>query len=409
MSPSVRLPALATSLFPASGANAGGRDRLISALHERVPDAARDAVRQIERDLPVYVRAHDARCARTLAFSIEWAIGHFVDLLGDPDLPSAAITEHFRRIGAAEARRGRSLEPLQAAFRIGAGVAIRRLTEEAELLDAPITSTTVVRMTQTMLGYLDQLASAAAEGHAGDDARQAGRLQARRRALLDKLIEPDPELAHIRLLAAECDWPVPRTAAAVALSGQPSERAPRPALPPDALVGLHRNEPCLIVPDPDGPGRRRALDTALAGRVAAIGPTMPVTRCALSLRLAHDALALVQEGVISAPSPVTAADHIPATLIGQSPDLTALLIDRKLRPLLRSPRPHARDKLAETFLTCIENNFNATEVAARMQVHAQTVRYRLRQLEALFGQDLHDPAQRLEFHLALRAWTTPRH
>ncbi|WP_309240065.1 helix-turn-helix domain-containing protein [Actinomadura sp. J1-007] len=91
------------------------------------------------------------------------------------------------------------------------------------------------------------------------------------------------------------------------------------------------------------------------------------------------------------------------------PDLTALLVDRKLRPLLRSPRVHARDKLAETFLTCIENNFNATEVAARMQVHAQTVRYRLRQLEALFGQDLHDPAQRLEFHLALRAWIGPRH
>ncbi|QKG27073.1 PucR family transcriptional regulator [Actinomadura verrucosospora] len=404
MPPPVRDSVLDAPLLPSPDVCTANGDVLVGGLHKRVPDAARDAVREIERKLPGYVRAHDARYGEMLSFTAEWAIGHFVDLLGDPGLPSAAITDHFREIGAGEAREGRGLEMFQSALRIGAGVAVQRLTEEAESLDGPVTAAAVVRVTQAVLGYLDRLAAAAAEGHADSGALRAGRLQAQRRALLEALIERDAGLARIRFLAADCDWPVPRTVAAVALSESRGDPGPRHALPPDALLGLHLDDPCLIVPDPDGPGRSQALHTTLTGWGASVGPTVPVTLCAVSLRLARRALALARDGFIQAPSPITAADHIPMAMLGRSPQLTSLLIDRKLRPLLSSPRVHARDKLAETFLTCIESNFSPTEVAARMHVHAQTVRYRLRQLEALFGDDLHDPAQRLEFHLALRAW-----
>lgn len=137
---------------------------------------------------------------------------------------------------------------------------------------------------------------------------------------------------------------------------------------------------------------------------AAEAPLVPASGTTLGGR---DDLIMARGGVIEAPSPITAADHIPVAMLDRSPELASLLVDRKLRPLLRSPRVQAREKLAETFLACIESDFSATEAAARMNVHAQTVRYRLRQLEALFGDDLHDPAQRLEFHLALRAWIAP--
>lgn len=416
MSSPARLLTSDAPLVLAPGISPAHRDQVLNRLRKRVPDAARDAVREIEQQLPGYVRAHVAGNPQALTFSVEWAIGHFVGLLGDPELSSTAIAAHFHRIGACEAREGRGLDTLQAALRIGAGVAIQRLTEEAELLDAPVTSATVVHMTQSVLSYLDQLASAAAAGHADTGARRAGRFQARRRALLDQLLERDADLGRIRLLAADCDWPVPRTVAAVALSethGAPGDEregrpAPHPVLPPDVLAGLDLDEPCLVIPDPDGPGRRHALDAALAGWVAGIGPTMPLDRCAHSLRLARQALALARDGVIEAPSPIAAVDHIPVVMLDRSPELTSLLVDRKLRPLLRSARANTRDKLAVTFLICIESNFSATEAAARMHLHAQTVRYRIRQLEDLFGDDLHDPDQRLEFHLALRAWIASR-
>jgi DNA-binding PucR family transcriptional regulator len=43
------------------------------------------------------------------------------------------------------------------------------------------------------------------------------------------------------------------------------------------------------------------------------------------------------------------------------------------------------------------------DVAVRLHIHPQTVRYRLRQLEKLFGDALHDPETRLDLILALRA------
>ncbi|MFD5890173.1 helix-turn-helix domain-containing protein [Streptomyces sp. NPDC060334] len=45
----------------------------------------------------------------------------------------------------------------------------------------------------------------------------------------------------------------------------------------------------------------------------------------------------------------------------------------------------------------------APEAAKALSVHPQTVRYRLRQLEALFGAGLPDPRTRFELEMALRS------
>jgi DNA-binding PucR family transcriptional regulator len=44
--------------------------------------------------------------------------------------------------------------------------------------------------------------------------------------------------------------------------------------------------------------------------------------------------------------------------------------------------------------------------ALSLRVHPQTVRYRLRQLQELYGEDWHDPALRLKLTLAV-CWTPP--
>jgi DNA-binding PucR family transcriptional regulator len=75
----------------------------------------------------------------------------------------------------------------------------------------------------------------------------------------------------------------------------------------------------------------------------------------------------------------------------------------ELEPLLEV-RPRHRERLARTLLACLQNGFNATEVAARLHVHPQTVRYRLHQLEELFGEQLYDPGVRLEFEIVLHVW-----
>ena len=80
------------------------------------------------------------------------------------------------------------------------------------------------------------------------------------------------------------------------------------------------------------------------------------------------------------------------------------LRDRRLAPLAQL-RPGQRDRIAETLLAWLQLGENATEVAQRIHVHPQTVRYRLRQIQELFGDQLRDPDRRFELHLALRIRT----
>ena len=83
-------------------------------------------------------------------------------------------------------------------------------------------------------------------------------------------------------------------------------------------------------------------------------------------------------------------------------DLTRALCAARLAPLQRL-RPAQRDRLASTLLIWLQHGCNANEVAARMHVHPQTVRYRLRQVDDLFGDQLRDPDRRFELEIALRA------
>jgi DNA-binding PucR family transcriptional regulator len=177
-------------------------------------------------------------------------------------------------------------------------------------------------------------------------------------------------------------------------------------------------DPLLLIPDPDGPGRQAAidralLDRALGGRPAVIGPSVPLARAAQSLRWARHAQALVQAGVIPAGNgpdrngPVRCDQHLSTLLVLADEDLAAALSHRRLAPLARL-RPGQRDRIAETLLAWLQLGENAAEVAQRIHVHPQTVRYRLRQITELFGDQLRDPDCRFELQLALRIRTLSR-
>jgi DNA-binding PucR family transcriptional regulator len=144
------------------------------------------------------------------------------------------------------------------------------------------------------------------------------------------------------------------------------------------------------------------IDRALRGWAAAIGPAVPLARAALSLRWARDALALARAGVIPVGGgPVRCDQHLSTLLILADEDLARTLRNRRLAPLARL-RPGQRDRIAETLLAWLQLGENAAEVAQRIHVHPQTVRYRLRQITELFGDQLRDPDLRFELQLALR-------
>lgn len=127
-----------------------------------------------------------------------------------------------------------------------------------------------------------------------------------------------------------------------------------------------------------------------------------MTEAAQSLRWATRALGLMGRGILPRQGVVHCADHLSTLLLHCDEPLLARLQARVLAPL-DAVSPGQRPRLAETLLAWLLSGSNVPDVAARLHIHPQTVRYRLRQLEKLFGEALHEPDTRLDLVLALRA------
>lgn len=366
---------------------------------------AEEMIDEILRGVPEYARPQDETYARLVRLAVEGALRQFVDLIVDPDASWEPVAAVYREIGMAEAREGRSLDVLQTSLRLGARVAWRRLAAESEHYNIPRRA--LASLAEAVFAFLDEIARAAAEGYTKAREQEAGELEHRRRRLLDLLLaEPPAAPQAIADMARLARWRVPRTVAAVVLHERGRGPFRQPSLPPDVLSDVNRREPCLLVPDPDGPGRARMLENALRNWVAALGPTVRTEDAAKSLRWAREALPLARRGILPSDRLIRCADHMPTLVVFKDEELVRAIADQRLAPL-QAVRPRHRERLARTLLACLQNGFNATEVAARLHVHPQTVRYRLHQLEQLFGDRLYAPEARLELEMVLTVWLSP--
>jgi hypothetical protein len=279
----------------------------------------------------------------------------------------------------------------------------RRLIELAEQTALP--ARTLGLMGEATFLYLDEIAAACAEGYAGAQASEAGELDRRRRRLLELLLaDPPAGPEAVAAAAAAARWSLPRQLSAVVLDEHSLAAAPPPILSPEVLVNLGRAEPCVILPDPDSASQMRALVNGLGACRAAVGPAVAPRDAAKSLRWARMALALTQRGVLPDKGILWCRDHLAILLLFGDEELLAMMAARRLAPLT-GLREHSRELLSRTLLTWLQFDRNASEVAVRLHIHPQTVRYRLRQLERLFGDQLRDPDVRLELEIALRART----
>ena len=371
-----------------------------AAVRARLSGAVPEMIEVIGRAVPEYASRPRPDDQQRLADAVTRAVAQFIAHITDPGRSTQAITAEFRAIGGAAAREGGTLDAPQNALRLGARVAWRWLCEDGAGLDLRELS----HVGEAIFAYLDELAAACAQGYAEARGQTEEERQRRSRRLLGTILsEPPPGAELLAGLARAAGWVLPAQVAVATLG----EWRPRDALvlPPGVLADWTRPDPCLLVPDPDGPGQQAAIDRALRGRGAAIGPSVPLARAAMSLRWARHALALARNGVIPAGrGPVRCDQHLSTLLILADEDLAAALRSSRLAPLARL-RPGQRDRIAETLLAWLQLGENAAEVAQHIHVHPQTVRYRMRQIQELFGDQLRDPDRRFELQLALRIRT----
>ncbi len=348
------------------------------------------------RAVPAYRRPVEGDFGRALRFGVEAALRHFLAEIeaGGP----VSRSDAYLQLGRGEMRAGRSLDALLSAYRAGARVAWRRFAQAGAR--AGLAPETMYRLAESIFAYIDVLSAESAEGHALEQSAAAGQAELRRRQLVRLLVrDPPADDELVRAAAAAAGFSLPRRLAVIVLAGQGREAAAA-HLPPDTIAEGIGELVCVIVPDPDGPGRPEQIERAIAaaGARAGLGTTVAWPEAGLSFVRARGALELQGETT----GLTAAAGRAGALLLAADPRLTAELVAERLAPLAELA-PGPRERLAHTLGVWLEEQGRIGVVAARLEVHPQTVRYRLDQLRARFGPALEDPDARLWLALALRA------
>ncbi|MFI0355691.1 helix-turn-helix domain-containing protein [Actinomadura sp. 9N407] len=390
-----------------------GRDRppgrlppqIAAVLRPELDSLTEDIMAEVRRTIPEYEQQPggsglDGSAVRPrLRMCVEQALHTFVDQISGSTDSRDRRDELCRALGRAEAYEGRSLDVLQAAYRTGVQIAWRRVAEVGDRRG--LSSTVMSQLADALFAYIDELVSLSVQGfmearsHSADE-----RAELRRRLLRMILDRPRASRTAIARAAGEAGWSVPPEVTAVALPSQ--SRCVRAALDDDLLTDLGGNEPHLLVPGPVDAARRSALLAALPERRGAAGVTVPLAEAGDSLRWARRTLDLVDAGILDDEGLTPAEDHLLELWLLADGALLDQVARRRLAVLARMSGTQ-RLRLTETLGAWLETQGNAVETARHLQVHPQTVRYRLRQINEAFGDQLTDADSRFALEAVLRA------
>ncbi|MGR8007336.1 PucR family transcriptional regulator [Streptomyces hypolithicus] len=313
--------------------------------------------------------------------------------------------EVFQEFGRGEGQHGRSLDSLQAMYRLGVRLAWRRLAEIGQQVHIPPPA--MYELAESGFSFLDGLVAQTVRGYAEAAARQEGERLRLQRKLTQELIAEqhtpeDPVRARsLAEHAGRIGWPLPQQVA-VGVLLRPARECVAPAVGQGVLLDMESEQPLMVVPDPALGGRPELLRRAMKGWSGAIGPTVSLAHAAKSLRWAAAAVRLVERGLLPSGRVLHCTEYTEALVLLPPEELIGDLTRRCLAPLAGCGPTQGR-RLAETLLAWLETRGGAPEVAARLGVHPQTVRYRMRQIRELWGDEVDDPDRRFELELVLRA------
>ncbi len=373
--------------------------QVLRSLREVLPAVATQTANAVTSEVPEYRGALHGPMREIIEPAVQMALAGFLDLAGrsrgsDPSTPLRPTIDGAYALGRGEARGGRSMDALLAAYRVGARVSWREWARTAAA--GGIEATAMAQFAELLFAYIDALSAASAAGH-GDELTTSGRVRERYRERLAARLVAGASADLLAAAADQADWTPSRSLTAVLLP-QTQVHGVLASLDVDALH-LREDLPgqetwpveppvtLLLVPDADGADRRHLL-RLLIGRQAVVGPSRPWTRAASSYRRASRILALT--GALPTQRPLDTEDHLVDLVVGADPEALADLRVRVAAPLVDLPVA-TRERLVETLYAWLVHLGRREQVAAQLHIHAQTVRYRMGQLRELYGDRLDDP------------------
>ncbi|WP_393062693.1 helix-turn-helix domain-containing protein [Streptomyces sp. LN549] len=368
-------------------------------MRPELPSLIKEIGVEVTRTYPEYARLLSGPNGQAIRVGVEQSLSSFVDLVAEPSTSTSLRDDMCRRFGRFEAYEGRTMETLQGAYRLGARVALRRAKKVGRSYN--FSPTLMLSFADALFAYVDELESLSREGFLEVQSQTGEQSEAMRRRLLHLILagRPVPRTA-IAELSEQTGWTLPEEVTLVAA------RAPagldRVSADRDILVDLSDPQPHLLIPGPLDDARRTMLDQTLLGTRAAIGLTVPTALAADSIRWARRVLELVDAGVIDDAPIILCEDHLITLWLLSDPVLLDQLAQRELAPIAGISATR-RERLIETLRIWLDTRGTAAHMGELLDVHPQTVRYRMRNLESIFGEQLIDPESRFSTEAVLRA------
>ncbi|MFE1807079.1 PucR family transcriptional regulator [Streptomyces sp. NPDC059533] len=393
-------------------------------VHKRLlaaaPTLAPAVMARLVEQLPAYGALPSEQLRGEITKEVDRGIRAFIRVLRGGELPEESELARISESSARRADEGVPLEAVVGAYHFGAEECAAQVLATA----GPDDLADVLLVQRRLLGYLRLVSCAVAAGYVQERQAALGDEQVARQSLLSRLLEGgDPRAAADR---AGIRLPPSYLVLGITMGPHPDELRPGVNHSVAARRKLRRlrNElqrqtpgvPLSVLSDDGGlaliPYEGPAADFAAADRER-LGRLVEQLGLMCGAELLVAAAAAAPEGVANAARMVGEVRRI-AEASGRGPGLY-LLEDVLLEYQLSRPSP-ARDGLAallgplagrpelldtlRTFLAC---GLDRRRAAARLQIHPNTVDYRLRRATELTGLDAARGADLLTLHAALAA------
>lgn len=365
-------------------------------------------VHRVRAELPDYAGVDGSDPCPLLEVAAREAIQAFLDDGPARESRLRKVDELFRRLGHREAQQERDPSVMIAALRVGSRSVWDHVSDFAVAHRYSVA--TFRDISTELMEYVDHLREQLVSGHElGSRFATQSRSTARTR-LMDFIIHSSGgrvsplrplgmDEDELRRLAEAAEWPVPERVSALAVSyhGEP------PPLPDrdEVLSKVGPDRIFVLCPGEDAEDLAALLTRSGPDRRVALSWAVHPDEAGSALLWTARALDLVRLGVIAPTSLVRCTDHVTQLWLHAEPSMRQRLCQELLEPLL-AETPNSREILSDTLLAWLETRDSAPAIAARLDVHPQTVRYRWKRINELFGESLHDPEFILQMTLVLK-------
>ncbi len=354
-----------------------------------VPAVADAVARHVARSLGRHDAHHEPDAPVVEALTA--ALHEFLDLFDGMPHRDRGIGRRFRALGQSHAERHDSAASLHAAL-LHAGTTIPATLRDVGGPDVE-QSDVLGLLSVAGLRYLTRLSTEISDGFTS--VRRRRDLEQSRQRVADRLLSG-------RWASAEELGVTLPDAMVVLVAERRDGTAVEPSTAGAVGYALRRGRQLVVVVDADRHDDALAWLGGEAGLRMASGWPVEPRGVPSGLRWATRALSLARRGVIADAPVIDCALHRTQLWLHAEPRLRQTLCQDLLAPLL-AETPNSREILSETLLHWLESRDSARAIADRLGVHPQTVRYRWKRINEIFGERLHDPEFVVQVTMLLKA------